>query len=108
MLKIGSKIVGQGIGTPINCFGSVQKYGELPNTKFTFSLSSAYLYEDEKKHIMKAIHSKKKLHEMPKSFYEPKYLKIDYYIDLTIEDYQLESDVMLDKCCEWINNTFNS
>lgn len=108
MLKIGSKIAGQGIGTPINCFGSVQKYGELPNTKFTFSLSSAYLYEDEQKHIMKAIHTKKKLHEMPKSFYEPKHLKIDYYIDLKIDDYQSESDVMLDKCCEWIDNTFNS
>ena len=107
MLRIGSKIVGQDIGTPINCFGSIQEYNKLPNTKFVFSLSSAYLYEDSEKHIMKGIYTKKKLHEMPKNFYEPKYLKIDHYINLTIEDYKLKHDAMLDKCCDWINDILN-
>ena len=104
MLKIGSKIVGQGIGTPINCFGYIFGNGELPNTKFTFNFSRVYWYEDKKRHIIKGIYTKKKLHKFPKSFFEPKYLEIDYYINLTIEDYKSEKDVMLEKCCDWIKN----
>lgn len=41
---------------------------------------------------------------MSKSFYEPKYLKIDYYINLTLEDYKSGKDVMLEKCCNWIKS----
>ena len=104
MLKIGSKIVGQDIGTPINCFGYIFGNGELPNTKFTFNFSRVYWYEDKKRHIIKGIYTKKKLHKFPKSFFEPKYLEIDYYINLTIEDYKSEKDVMLEKCCDWIKN----
>ncbi len=104
MLKIGSKIVGQDIGTPINCFGYIFGNGELPNTKFTFNFSRVYWYEDKKRHIIKGIYTKKKLHKFPKSFFEPKYLKIDYYINLTIDDYKSEKDVMLEKCCDWIKN----
>ena len=47
---------------------------------------------------------KKKLLKMSKSFYEPKYLKIDYYINLTLEDYKSGKDVMLEKCCNWIKS----
>ena len=104
MLKVGSKIVGQGIGTPINCFGYIFGNGELPNTKFTFNFSRVYWYEDKKRHIIKGIYTKKKLHKFPKSFFEPKYLEIDYYINLTIDDYKSEKDVMLEKCCDWIKN----
>ena len=104
MLKIGSKIVGQGIGTPINCFGYIFGNGKLPNTKFTFNFSRVYWYEDKKRHIIKGIYTKKKLHKFPKSFFEPKYLEIDYYINLTIDDYKSEKDVMLEKCCDWIKN----
>lgn len=104
MLKIGSKIVGQGIGTPINCFGYIFGNGELPNTKFTFNFSRVYWYEDKKRHIIKGIYTKNKLHKFPKSFFEPKYLEIDYYINLTIDDYKSEKDVMLEKCCDWIKN----
>lgn len=104
MLKIGSKIVGQGIGTPINCFGYIFGNGELPNTKFTFNFSRVYWYEDKKRHIIKGIYTKKKLHKFPKSFFEPKYLEIDYYINLTIDDYKSEKDVMLENCCDWIKN----
>lgn len=104
MLKIGSKIVGQGIGTPINCFGYIFGNGELPNTKFTFNFSRVYCYEDKKRHIIKGIYTKKKIHKFPKSFFEPKYLEIDYYINLTIDDYKSEKDVMLEKCCDWIKN----
>lgn len=104
MLKIGSKIVGQDIGTPINCFGYIFGNGELPNTKFTFNFSRVYWYKDKKRHIIKGIYTKKKLHKFPKSFFEPKYLKIDYYINLTIDDYKSEKDVMLEKCCDWIKN----
>ena len=104
MLKIGSKIVGQDIGTPINCFGYIFGNGELPNTKFTFNFARVYWYEDKKRHIIKGIYTKKKLHKFPKSFFEPKYLEIDYYINLTIDDYKSEKDVMLEKCCDWIKN----
>lgn len=48
MLRIGSKIVGQDIGTPINCFGYIFGNGQLPNTKFTFNFARVYWYEDEK------------------------------------------------------------
>ena len=106
MVRIGSKIVGQDIGTPINCFGYMLASDNLPNTKFSFTLSAVYWYEN-KHHIMKGIYTKTKLHKMPKSFFEPKFLKIDYCIDLTIKDYKSDADVMLDKCCEWINSIFN-
>lgn len=104
MLRIGSKIVGQDIGTPINCFGYIFGNGQLPNTKFTFNFARVYWYEDEKKHTIKGIYTKKKLLKMSKSFYEPKYLKIDYYINLTLEDYKSGKDVMLEKCCNWIKS----
>lgn len=102
MKKIGSKIVGQDIGTPINCFGYNFGSGELPNTKFKFNFSRVYWYEN-KNHIMKGIYTKKELHKKPKEFFKPKFLKIDYYVNLTINDYKLNKDVTLDKCCEWIN-----
>ena len=39
MKKIGSKIVGEEIGTPINCFGYVSGNGITPNSNIHFNFA---------------------------------------------------------------------
>lgn len=103
MKKIGSKIVGEEIGTPINCFGYVSGYGTTPNTNLNFNFAKVYWYCDEKTKTMKGVYTKKVLHKKEKEFFTPKYLELDYSIKLTLNDYKNNSnDVMLDKCIEWI------
>jgi len=100
MQNIGSIIVGEDIGTPINCFGYVFCRNTLPNTKFNFNFSRVYWYLEDKK--MKGIYTKEELLSKDKIFFEPQYLKIDYYINLSLDDYKTDRDVMLNKCCEFL------
>ena len=46
MKRIGSKIVGEEIGTPINCFGYVSGNGITPNSNIHFNFARVYWYED--------------------------------------------------------------
>lgn len=103
MMKIGSKIVGEEIGTPINCFGYVSGNGTTPNTNLNFNFAKVYWYCDEKTKTMKGVYTKRALHKKEKDFFTPKYLELDYNIKLTLNDYKNNSkDMMLDKCIEWI------
>ena len=60
--KIGSKIVGEEIGTPINCFGYTSGNDITPNTNLKFNFAKVYWYQDIKTNTMKGIYTKKKLH----------------------------------------------
>ncbi len=108
MKRIKSKIVGEEIGTPINCFGYISGDGITPNTKLNFNFAKVYWYLDEKTMSMKGIYTKKALHEKRKELFSPLYLKLDYTIKLTLEDYRNEgNDIMLDKCIEWLKKKDN-
>ena len=105
MKKIGSKIVGEEIGTPINCFGYTSGNDITPNTNLKFNFAKVYWYQDIKTNTMKGIYTKKKLHTKSDDFFNPKYLGLDYHIKLTIDDFaNKDYDVMLEKCYKWINS----
>ena len=85
MKRIGSKIVGEEIGTPINCFGYVSGNGITPNSNIHFNFARVYWYEDNG--YMKGIYTKEELIKKDKDFFEPKYLTIDIPIEITEEEY---------------------
>ena len=103
MKRIGSKIVGEEIGTPINCFGYVSGNGLTPNTKINFHLARVYWYEE--KGFMKGLYTKEELSKQNKEFFEPKYLQLDIQIEISEEEYKNSSDdIFLNKCLETIKN----
>ena len=102
MKRIGSKIVGEQIGTPINCFGYVSGNGITSNSKINFHFARVYWYEEEG--FMKGIFTKEDLEKQTDEFFEPKYLQIDIPIEVTEEEYTSSlDDVFLSKCIELIN-----
>ncbi len=102
MKRIGSKIVGEEIGTPINCFGYVSGKGITPNSNIHFNFARVYWYEDNG--FMKGIYTKEELKKRDKEFFEPKYLIPDISIEINEEEYinSLE-DVFFNRCIESIN-----
>lgn len=103
MKRIGSKIVGEEIGTPINCFGYVSGNGITPNSNIHFNFARVYWYENNG--FMKGIYTKEKLKKQNKDFFEPKYLIPDIPIEINEEEYtnSLE-DVFFYKCIETIKS----
>lgn len=102
MIRIGSKIVGEEIGTPINCFGYISGNGITPNSKINFHFAKVYWYEENG--TMKGIYTKKELEKQNDAFFKPKYLQIDIPIELSEEEYKNSlEDVFLSKCLEAIN-----
>lgn len=102
MKRIGSKIVGEQIGTPINCFGYVSGNGITPNSKINFHFARVYWYEEEG--FMKGIFTKKDLEKQTDEFFEPKYLQIDIPIEVNEEEYTSSlDDIFLSKCIESIH-----
>lgn len=101
MKRIGSKIVGEEIGTPINCFGYVSGKGITPNSNIHFNFARVYWYEDNG--FMKGIYTKEELKKRDKEFFKPKYLIPDIPIEINEEEYinSLE-DVFFNKCIESI------
>ena len=101
MKRIGSKIVGEEIGTPINCFGYVSGNGITPNSNIHFNFARVYWYENNG--FMKGIYTKEELKKQDKNFFEPKYLIPDIPIEINEEEYinSLE-DVFFNKCIELI------
>lgn len=101
MKRIGSKIVGEEIGTPINCFGYVSGNGITPNSDIHFNFARVYWYEDNG--FMKGIYTKEELIKKDKNFLEPKYLTIDIPIEITEEEYiNTLEDVFFNRCIESI------
>lgn len=103
MQKIGSKVVGEDIGTPINCFGYIAPGGETPNTNFTFNFAKRYWYKDKNINLMRSIHTKDELQAMPKNFFEPQYIELDKHIELTEEEYlTTNEDIVLEKTYQYM------
>lgn len=103
MQKIGSKVVGEDIGTPDNAFGYIVFGGRMPNTNFIFTFSKVYWYKDEMTNLMRGIYTKENLKDMPQSFFEPQYLELDQYIELTEEEYlSINKDVVLEKTYQYV------
>ena len=103
MKGIGSKIVGEEIGTPINCFGYVSGNGLTPNSNINFSFSRVYWYESNNK--IQGIFTKNDLSNQNDYFFVPKYLHIDIPIEITSEEYiNSNGDLFLKKCIYLIEN----
>lgn len=103
MKRIGSKIVGEEIGTPINCFGYVSGNGITSNSNIHFNFARVYWYEDNG--FMKGIYTKEELKKRDKEFFEPKYLIPDIPIEINEEEYinSLE-DAFFYKCIKSIKS----
>lgn len=99
MKRIGSKIIGENIGTPVNCFGYVSGNGITPNSNFNFNFSRVYWYEEEGH--MRGIYTKEELDNCDKDFFEPKYLDIDISIEVKEDEYIDSFDsIFFNKCLE--------
>lgn len=104
MKRMGSKIIGEDIGTQINYFGYCYSNGTLKNTDFKYSLSRVFLYYDEKNFRMNGIFTKKELDERKDEVLKLRYLKLDKEIMYTKDDFMYDKDPVL----EYINNNVNS
>lgn len=95
MQRLRSKIVGEQIGTPINCFGNVLKPPALTNTKQQPIFSKTYWYLDTNKEKMVGIYEKQKLSQFDKEFFRPQLLKLDEEYKETIDDFYNDCDIFL-------------
>ena len=90
--NVGSILVGEEIGTTINCFGnSLRK----DTSQFIIPISEKYYYFDGSK--IKGISTKedfKKFKNNPnnKKYFEPQIIEPDYYVDQSINNYINEYD----------------
>ena len=101
MIRIGSKIVGEEIGTPINCFGYVSGNGITPNSKINYHFARVYWYEEEG--TMKGIYTKEELKKQSEEFFKPKYLRIDIPVEVNEDEYKNSlEDVFFLKCIDAI------
>lgn len=97
MKNIQSKIIGEEIGTPINCFGNILKPKCLKNTKQQPIFTKTYWYLDDKNNKMTGIYERKELEKFPKDFFKPQFLKLDMILEESYEDYQNCYDVFMDR-----------
>ena len=97
MQMIGSKVVGEQIGTPINCFGNVLRPPVLTNTTQQPIFAKTYWYLDDDKEKMVGINEKKELLKYDKDFFKPKFLELDEEYTETLTDFVNDYDIFLKK-----------
>lgn len=95
MQMIGSKIVDEQIGTPINCFGNALRPSALTNTCQQPILAKTYWYLDDDKGKMIGINEKKELATHDKDFFKPKFLELDEEYTETLADFVNDYDIFL-------------
>lgn len=95
MQMIGSKVVGEQIGTPINCFGNVLRPPVLTNTTQQPIFAKTYWYLDYIQEKMVGINEKKELLNHGKDFFKPKFLKLDEEYTETLTDFINDYDIFL-------------
>ena len=100
MQMIGSKVVGEQIGTPINCFGNVLRPPVLTNTTQQPIFAKTYWYLDYIQEKMVGINEKKELLNHGKDFFKPKFLELDEEYTETLTDFINDYDIFLPKACE--------
>lgn len=94
---IGSKTVGTGIGTSINCFGNIEV---IEYDDFLIPVSKKYFYYDDG---MKEVTTKSELEKLDKKYFEPIIFKPDYYSENTIDDLKNNYDRQLDTAINLLN-----
>ena len=95
MQMIGSKVVGEQIGTPINCFGNVLRPPVLTNTTQQPIFAKTYWYLDYIQEKMVGINEKKELLNHGKDFFKPKFLELDEEYTETLTDFINDYDIFL-------------
>jgi hypothetical protein len=104
LIKIGSKTVGTGIGTSINCFGNAPA-NDFGNFYFPISEKYFHLYDktnisfDNKKEF---INKKDKLKES--GYFKPIIYEPDFYVENTLEDYKNGIDKQLEYAINILKN----
>ena len=100
MKKMGSQIIGEEIGTSINCFGLNDLSYVLPNTNLECNFSKAYLNYLDNTYI----YTKEDLYDKPDNYYKSKSLLLDKELDISEEEYlNSNEDIMIEKALEYIN-----
>lgn len=101
LINVGSKTVGEEIGTSLNCFGNVKAFN-LPNTNLIITYSTKYFdYNPFEKKIIQYT-NKNEMKEI-KSF-KPIFYKPDYYVYNSLEDYEDGNDKVVDKTIELLKS----
>ena len=93
LINIGARVIGENIGTPINCFGSRNDAGKTPNYGINMIFSKWYIYYDNNIDEIKYIDSKEKLNS---EMLTCQYLKLDKEILLTQDEYLNNIDPILE------------
>lgn len=91
MKNIGSIVIGNDVGSPLNHFGVVDTIYSLPNTNFTFKVSTRFM-----PYNVNSINSREDYENMNKSLLTPVYFKPDYIIDEKGNNFMNNED-------EWFN-----
>ena len=87
LINIGANVIGEKIGTPLNCFGSRNIAGVTPNFHYKMIFSKWYILYDEISNKISVINSKEKYNELSREVLNNKYLNLNKEILYTIDDY---------------------
>lgn len=90
LINLGSITIGEGIGTPLNCYGNSKRF--TLNKYYTFVVSEMYF--DPIRKIEVAI--KENFKKLDKSILEDVIFKPDYFITQTKEDFINNKDTILE------------
>lgn len=102
--NIGSKFIGTGIGTTLNCFGEVTNIYSVPG--FNIAYSNKYFVYDTTEGKVE-ITEKEQLHELRKEhpeLFEPVVFTPDIKINRTIEDYISKGDPYMIETQKYFDN----
>ena len=96
--NIGSKFVGTGIGTTLNCFGNVSRQQPY---EYILPVAYKYFYYDEEQRKIITVVGKEKFQQFKSDpqnqiYFEPQIFEPDYYVENKIEDYKAGVDQQLD------------
>ena len=90
--NIGAHIIGENIGTPLNCFGCNNKAGSTPNYGFLMTFSKWYITYDKDLNMITPIKTREELDKLNPNTFANIYLKIDEKIDYTLDDFYNDVD----------------
>lgn len=90
LINLGSITIGEGIGTPLNCYGNSKRF--TLNKYYTFVVSEMYFDPIRKIEVA----TKENFKKLDKSILEDTIFKPDYFITQTKEDFINNKDTILD------------
>lgn len=87
LVNIGANVIGEKIGTSLNCFGSRNHAGLTPNYNVNMVFSKWYILYDKKSNKLNVIKSKEELKQLDKKLLNNSYLVLNNEINLTKNEY---------------------